>query len=252
MDASDRERFVRMAEDYDQMAPLLVPKYEWLQQQMLELAGIAAMEEPAVVDLGGGSGRFIERVLEANAGATCTWVDSSEAFLAVARRRLDRYGSRVRYIVSKLEADWGSQVDGPADAICSMSAIHHLERAEKRELYARCRELLKPGGWFINTDEMKSLDQAAYRATLLFWARYVDEQMAKVPAELADHARNWRAHFENWKLRNIDGIDQPKTKGDDLHDPVLDQVQWLREVGYADVDLYVKYQLWCMIGGRRE
>jgi len=39
-------------------------------------------------------------------------------------------------------------------------------------------------------------------------------------------------HFEGWKRRNIKHIDQPKTKGDDMHEPFIEQVQWLKEIGF--------------------
>ena len=98
---------------------------------------------------------------------------------------------------------------------------------------------------------MKTLDERAYRASLDFWVRHVESQTERIPPELAENARRWRSHFEGWKCRNIERIDQPKTKGDDLHEPFIDQVQWLREIGFEGVDVFVKYHLWCVIGGRK-
>ena len=48
------------------------------------------------------------------------------------------------------------------------------------------------------------------------------------------------------------GIDrEPKTKSDDLHEDYASQLDWLHEVGFAHVDLFIKYHLWCAIGGRK-
>ncbi len=251
MDCKDKDRFIRMAEDYDQMAPLLVPMYEFLQDEMIRIAGVAAYTAPRIVDLGAGSGRLLEKVLTAAPDARCWWVDSSSAFEAVARRRLARFEGRVTYVLSPLESDWMPTIGRPVDVVLSMSAIHHLERSEKRALYAACSDLLAPGGWLLNTDEMQGTDRAAYRESLLYWARYIDAQMAHVPAELREHTARWRGHFENWKRRNIDGFDTPKTKGDDLHEPFTDQAGWLREIGFTNADVFVKYHLWCMIGGQK-
>ena len=93
-------------------------------------------------------------------------------------------------------------------------------------------DLLADGCWFINGDEMKTLDERAYRASLDFWVRHVESQADRVPPELVENTLRWRRHFEGWKRRNIERIDQPKTKGDDLHEPFVDQVRWLREVGF--------------------
>jgi tRNA (cmo5U34)-methyltransferase len=251
MQTSDKQRFTQMAEDYDQMAPLLVPMYGFLQDEMIRQAEIASLSAPRVVDLGAGSGRLLEKVLTANPYALCYWVDSSESFRSVAQRRLARFGERVNYVLSAIESDWMSQVEPPVQAIFSMSAIHHLESGEKRAAYATCFDLLAPGGWFINADEMRSLDREAYRASLHFWAAHVDAAAAGAPASLGEFVRRWQHHFDNWKRRNIEGFDLPKTKGDDLHEPFTDQVQWLREIGFVHVDVFVKYHLWCMVGGRK-
>ncbi|MBP7934232.1 MAG: class I SAM-dependent methyltransferase [Phycisphaerae bacterium] len=251
MQSVDRRRFAQMAEDYDQMAPFLVPMYEFLQQEMIRQVDLVSLAGPRVIDLGAGSGRLLERMLTVCPRASCYWVDSSEAFLATARRRLARFGGQVTYVLSPMEEDWVSRVSAPVDVIFSMSAIHHLEPDEKRAVYARSFDLLAEGGWLLNTDEMKGLDLDAYLGSLNVWVRYVDEQMPHVPPELQGHARQWGEHFRNWRRRNVERFDRPKTKGDDLHEPFMDQVRWLKEIGYVNADVFVKYHLWCMVGGRK-
>ncbi len=251
MDAADRQRFLQMAEAYDHMAPLLVPMYDFLQQEMIRQAEIATLARPRIVDLGAGSGRFLEKVLAANPQASCYSIDSSEAFLAVAHRRLARFGERVAYVRATMEDDWERQISRPVDAIFSMSAIHHLEHNEKQAIYAKCFDLLSDGGWFMNADEMRTVDEQAYLASLKLWARHVDQQRPAVPVELAEHAETWCRHFDNWKRRNIDGFAAPKSKGDDLHESFVDQVHWLRNIGFVEADVFVKYHLWCIVGGRK-
>ena len=251
MQSDDKQRFAQMAEDYDQMAPFLVPMYEFMQQEMIRLVDLASLPRPRVIDLGAGSGRLLEKVLTLCPEASCTWVDSSEAFQATARRRLARFGDRVTYVLSPMEGDWAGRVSSPADVIFSMSAIHHLEHDEKNAVYARSFDLLAEGGWFVNTDEMKGCDVDAYRGSLNVWVRHVDEQGPRVPPELQGYARQWIGHFEGWKRRNVEQFDRPKTKGDDLHEPFVDQVSWLKDIGYANADVFVKYHLWCMVGGRK-
>ena len=247
----DRLRFATMAEDYDRMAPYLVPQYEFLQEEMIRQTQVLTLVGPRVVDLGAGSGRCVEKILDGNPQAVCFWVDSSPAFLNIARRRLGRFGDRVEFVLSALEDDWEAQVGGAVDCIFSMSAIHHLEHGQKYTLYERCFDLLRPGGWFINTDEAKTLFPDAYLASLHYWARHVDNSAPSVPDGLRGHCDRWRAHFARWKQRNIDGIDAPKTKGDDMHEVFTDQVKWLHEIGFECADVFVKYQLWCMMGGRK-
>lgn len=251
MEYDDRDRFVRMAKDYDRVVPVLVPRYDFLQEEMLALARLGDRAAPRVADLGAGGGRFLERVLAAHPRATAWWVDSSEGFRSVAQRRLERFGDRVRFVLSPIEADWESQVEMPLDAVFSMSAIHHLDSAEKRALYARAAAALAPGGWLLNCDEMKGFSEESYRASLEYWVAHVhashDRFLALDPAA----AQGMLTHFARWTERNVTNFGRPKTKGDDLHDPVADQLDWFREAGLQAVDLYVKDHLWCLIGGHK-
>ena len=250
MSTADQQRFLTMAEDYDQLAPALVPRYDWLQEEMLRLLCVERMGAGCLVDLGAGSGIFLEKALARNPALRGVWVDSSPAFQAVAQRRLARFAERITYIVSPLEDAWEAQLASPVQAITSMSAIHHLEDAEKRALYQRCFALLAPGGWLLNCDEMKTLTQEAYVRSLHFWVRHVDNAAPHLsPDQLAKYAQ-WRHHFAGWKARNIDNIDKPKQQGDDLHTAFVEQVLWLREIGFIGADLFVKYHLWCIIGGQ--
>lgn len=245
----DRQRFEKMAKAYDAVAPYFVPQYDSLQDEMIRVAGLAESDRPVVVDLGAGGGRFLERVLEAKPDARCCWVDSSEAFRAIARRRLERFAGSVTYVLSSLENPWEDSLPERPDFIFSMSAIHHLESAEKKRLTARAFKTLQPGGWFINTDEMRTLDDDAYFQSLLYWVRHVES--AEAPAELADAAAGWRASFERWKARNVENFGAPRQLGDDLHESFLLQLDWFREAGFTNVDCFVKFHLWATIGGRK-
>lgn len=247
----DKDRFMMMAEDYDQMAPYLLPQYAFLQDEMIRQSGVQSMEGARVIDLGAGSGLLVEKILDCNVTTTCYWVDSSPAFMAVARRRLDRFGDRVQFILSDREDAWFSRLDQHVDCIFSMSSIHHLESHGKCALYRRSFDMLRPGGWFINTDEAKTLYDDAYLASLLHWAAHVESIAVSVPAELRIHYNRWTQHFTRWKQRNIEAVHAPKSRGDDMHEPFTLQLAWLKEIGFVGVDAFVKYHLWCMMGGRK-
>lgn len=251
MSTEDQQRFLTMAEDYDLMAPVLVPMYGWLQEEMLRLLRVERMGASCLIDLGAGSGILLEKALARNPALRGVWIDASPAFKAVAQRRLARFAGRVTYLVSPLEAAWEEQLAEPVQAITSMSAIHHLEHAEKRALYQRCFAKLAPGGWLLNCDEMMSISHEAYLQSLHFWVRHVEEASAFLRPEQITAYEHWCSHFARWKTRNIDNIDAPKQKGDDLHEPFLDQVHWLQEIGLTGADVLVKYHLWCIIGGQK-
>jgi hypothetical protein len=84
-----------------------------------------------------------------------------------------------------------------------------------------------------------------------FWIRHVEAARDTMSAEQLPDYERWLAHFDNWKTRNVEHVDRPKAKGDDVHEDFGRQTEWLREVGFERADLFVKYHLWCAIGGRR-
>jgi cyclopropane fatty-acyl-phospholipid synthase-like methyltransferase len=225
--------------------------YDWLQQTMLGVLSIETRAAGCLVDLGAGSGIFLEKALQRNPDLHGVWVDSSPAFMAVAQRRLAAFADRMCYVLCPLEGPWEEQITEPVRAITSMSAIHHLESAEKRALYQRCFTALAPGGWFLNCDEMCTISPEAYLNSLHAWVNYVDAARDRLsPEQIAEYER-WLSHFSRWKVRNIEHVDEPKHKGDDLHESFLTQLSWLQEIGFTGVDLFAKYQLWSIIGGRK-
>lgn len=248
---ADQQRFLMMAEEYDRMAPYLVPMYGWLQKEMLRQSGVETLTAGYLVDLGAGSGIFLEKALMSNPGLRGVWVDSSPAFMAVAQRRLAPMSERMTYILSPLEEPWEDKSTEPVQAITSMSAIHHLQSSEKRALYERCYSVLAPGGWFLNCDEMTTISREAYMNSLYTWVRHVDNAGQYLAPEQIEEYERWQGHFARWKARNIDCCDEPKRKGDDLHEPFLTQLSWLREIGFTGADLFAKYHLWCVVGGQK-
>ena len=55
---------------------------------------------------------------------------------------------------------------GPFDLVASALCIHHLDGAEKADLFARVRAVLRPGGRFVMADVVEPLDPADARVPL--------------------------------------------------------------------------------------
>jgi ubiquinone/menaquinone biosynthesis C-methylase UbiE len=246
-----KNRFHSMARVYDKMAPVLVPQYHFLQDTIIDCFNLNDPNELVVVDLGAGSGIFLEKILRNNACATCYWIDSSKDFLEVARQKLAKYENRIEFILASIESEWELLLSCRPDFIFSMSAIHHLEDIEKQALYQKCYESLSDRGWLVNVDEMKTCCMDAYESNMRFWADFVKNAKTQIPASDLPHYGEWNHHFEEWKKRNIDQMLEPKSKGDDIHAPFMTQISWLLDIGFRKVDLLLKYQLWCAVCGQK-
>jgi cyclopropane fatty-acyl-phospholipid synthase-like methyltransferase len=230
------------AESYDRAAPAIHPYYTTVQDQILAALPFQRDDAFLLVDLGGGSGRFAERFLDRFANATAIVVDQSEPFLAIAERRLARFGARASVVQSKLQEDWESKLPSAPQVIVSMSAIHHLLPAEKQDLYARAYQALTAGGTFINGDEFRPESDADFRALLERWATHMQSGIneGRIPAD-------FQPIYDHWHDRNLTQFGAPRNSGDDCQETIASQVDYLISAGFDRVEVLWAEQLWAVL-----
>jgi tRNA (cmo5U34)-methyltransferase len=107
---------------------------------------------------------------------------------------------------------------GPWDAIVSALAIHHLEHAAKRDLFRRAHAALAPDGIFVNAEQVAG-------PTPALDAAYAAWHEASARAAGADD-EEWRGAEERMRFDRLA--------------PVEDQLAWLRDAGFAEVDCLFK------------
>ena len=103
-----------------------------------------------VLDLGAGTGLLSAYVAQRHPDARLVLLDGAAPMLEEARRQLAP--REVELIVADLR---DPLPDGPFDAVVSALAIHHLEDADKRELNGRVLAALRPGGVFVNAEQVR-------------------------------------------------------------------------------------------------
>jgi tRNA (cmo5U34)-methyltransferase len=235
-----------LAAAYDQAAEVVHPHYREIQDVILGMIGPRDGERFLLVDAGGGSGRLAERVLQRFGHARTVILDQSEPFLGLARERLRPFGDRTAFVLKRLQDDWVRELPQAPTYIVSMSAIHHLDPAEKRALYARCFRALRPGGMLINGDEVRAAEDAQYLAQCQRWAAHMQRVMDEglVPEPLCQALRGWIE-------RNVDRFDQPRKSGDDCHETIAAQRGYLAECGFVDVGTTWQKDMWAVLHGTR-
>src|SRR6184192_443024 len=90
------------ATGYDAAAEIIHPHYATIQDAILDLLTGCLKQGGFVVDLGGGSGRLMERMLDQFPLAHGIVIDQSEPFLALAERRLAGFGPRAVCVLCRL------------------------------------------------------------------------------------------------------------------------------------------------------
>jgi tRNA (cmo5U34)-methyltransferase len=229
---------------YDAAAEHIHPYYVEMQDTILDLLALPKDSQPLIVDAGGGSGRLMERVLARWPHATGVVVDQSPPFLALAERRLSRFGERAVCIHARLQDDWLGQLPRPPRAVVSMSAIHHLTPAEKHTLHRRIVEALEPDGQFLNGDEVRPVADSDYLQLLQHWSAHMRERLADGRIGAV-----FRQAYEKWAHRNIALFGQPKQSGDDCLQPIDELLADFRKVGFASADAPWQRDLWAVLRG---
>jgi tRNA (cmo5U34)-methyltransferase len=215
--------FGRDAEIYDRTRRQLVPCFDDFYRVAVERLAPRRDHPVEVLDLGAGTGLFAAMVAEALPQARLTLVDASAEMLARARQRLGAE-SRFRFVV----ADFRQPLpDGSFDAVVSALAIHHLDDGEKRDLFRRIHAALRPGGVFVNADQVMGPTpelESAYREAWLGRVRAAGVAEADLTAAL-----------ERMK--------------EDRTSPLEPQLEWLRQAGFARVDSWYKFYRFAVYSG---
>jgi len=129
---------------YAEMIQADIPWYDEFQDAVADASGSGAAR---VLELGTGTGETARRLLARHPDALLVGVDESASMLAAAREALP--GERVSLQVGAIEQPLP---EGPFDVVASALCVHHLEGALKRDLFARVRTVLAPGGRFVLGD----------------------------------------------------------------------------------------------------
>ncbi|AJY75767.1 class I SAM-dependent methyltransferase [Paenibacillus beijingensis] len=217
-------RFDEIALDYDFQRKKLIPCFDDFYNIAVSLAA-TAKDSPTILDIGAGTGLFSAFLLEKYPEANVTLIDISEKMLEVAKKRFnDR--PNVTYIADDYTTH---DYSGSFDIVISSLSIHHLTDIEKKALYKKIYSLLNDDGVMVNADQV--LGSTPYLETLYKedWKQKVERSGLPEKAILSA--------YERTKLDKMSPLDE--------------QLSWLKEAGFADVDCMYKYFNFVVMFGRK-
>jgi tRNA (cmo5U34)-methyltransferase len=109
-----------------------------------------------ILDLGCGTGLELEVLFQRVPNASITGIDVSETMLERLREKYRAHMGQITLMAdSYLTMSFGTRT---YDYILSALANHHFLHDTKRELYAKIRAALRPGGKYIEGDAVIPLD----------------------------------------------------------------------------------------------
>lgn len=214
--------FDKASAQYDEQRKKLIPCFDDLYGIAIENMSLSTAS-PGILDLGAGTGLFSKMVLNKFPNAEIELIDIAEKMLEVAKERFNENNN----VSIKVQDYVSLQPETKYDAIISSLSIHHLKDEDKIILYDNIYKWLKPGGLFINVDQVLA-------PTSYFEELYSNQWRNKVDNSGLDK-ETIKAAYERVKL--------------DKRTPLTTQLTWLEEAGFKHVDCLYKYYdfvvFWC-------
>lgn len=193
-----------------------------------------------ILDVGAGYGALAAAVLRERPHATAVCVDASEAMLKLGPEKNPDLKHRMSFVQGSLETpEWLAAIEGTFDVVISSRALHHFtENQRRRFIFKELYPLVNSGGCFINADNVrgnsKSLTERYRRAR----DEYLDQYVRRVSGG--------KTNLTEAKAATPSSYHGPHNNG------LLDEeLQWLREAGFVDVDCFWKFTTMVVYGGFR-
>ncbi len=216
------ESFERTAAAYDRARQALVNCQDLLYQRAVEAIPQGAKR---ILELGAGTGLLSAEVAKAFPEADLVLVDAAPAMLEQAMQRL----ADCRQVQYELLDYREALPEGTYDAVLSSLSIHHLTHEGKRSLFERVYGVLRAGGVFANADQVLGSTpeiEMAYRETWEMQSRQAGASEEDIQASL-----------ERQKL--------------DISATLADQLDWLAQAGFKQVDCVFKDYRFAVMTGKR-
>jgi tRNA (cmo5U34)-methyltransferase len=212
------------AEDYDRTRRRLVPGFDDFYRAAIDLIQFPRESSLKVLDLGAGTGLMAAFIAYSFPNARITMVDISNEMLERARARFELAGPRFRFEVSDYGVD---RIQEKYDAIVSALSIHHLSDDQKRSLFKRIHSALNDDGVFVNAEQFRCATPERHKFHHERWVTRV--------RELGVDDRDLAAALERMKFDRAATLE--------------DQLEWMREAGFRDIDCAYKNLIFAVYCG---
>jgi tRNA (cmo5U34)-methyltransferase len=196
-----------------------------------------------VIELCCGEGLLAGAILERHAASTVCGYDGSPEMLQAARQRLANYGERFQTQPFDLASFSWRQPGSKVHAVVSSLAIHHLDGDQKQQIYRDLYALLSPGGVLVIADVILPATSSGEAVAATAWDRAVQTRAQQLDGNLAAFAEFQRLGWNMYREPNPDDFDKPSR--------LLDQLRWLDDAGFSDVDVYWMLAGHAIFGGRK-
>jgi len=191
-----------------------------------------------VLDIGAGYGALAAAVLHDRASATAVCLDASDAMLKLGAEKNASLKDRISFVQGSLETpDWLKSVHETFDVVISSRALHHFtENQRRRYIFKEVYDLLRAGGCFINADNVRATTKSLTERYRSARDEYLDRMIRQ--------ASGGKTNLVAAKAAAPSTYHGPHNNGH-----LEEELAWLREAGFQDVDCFWKFTTTVVYGG---
>jgi tRNA (cmo5U34)-methyltransferase len=219
-----KDHFEEEAHEFDQIIIKLIPYYPQMLDALITSVPYPEDKKIKVIDLGCGTGIITKMVKARYPLAVIHCVDIAKNMLEVARHKLSAYPD-----LTYEEADLSHySFPDSYDAVLSSLALHHLALdKDKMDFYSKVYAALNPGGVFFNADNVLGSNGILQENNMVHWKYFMRKSVTQ------DELHKW----------------MDTSKKEDHPAILMEQLHWLRAIGFVDTDVIWKYFNFAVYGG---
>lgn len=227
----------KYAQEYIDHSKHFLPERELLFEILISFYKhfVGCEDDKRVLDLGCGDGIVSERLCRFNPQIQLVAVDGSEDMLIAAKKRLSPHNSKEFAKLSFEDLIEGKVDLGSFDFIVSSFAIHHLEGTQRRQLFEKILNILKPGSFFMNIDVVLPKAKVHEDWYYNLWQEWIQRH------EKQETLSESFTHLPQ----------EARTRPENFYDNLENQLDDMQAVGFGEVACHYQHGLFGIYSGKK-
>ena len=222
-----KKHFEEEAKEFDEIIIKLIPYYHQMLDALITSIPFEKNDEIKVIDLGCGTGTISKMVKESYPFASIHCVDIAKNMIEIAKHKLSKY-SDITYENADLTQYFFTN---SYDVVLSSLTLHHLVTdKDKINFYTKVYHALNSNGVFYNADNVIGSNEAMQENNMLHWKNFMRKTVSEEEIE------------QTWIKRYLE---------EDRPAKLIDQLNWLKDIGFVDIDVIWKYYNFAVYGGKK-
>ena len=220
-----RKHFEEEANEYNNIIINLIPYYNEMLEALISSIQLNTSDTFSLLDLGCGPGTITKLVLKKYPKAKVTCVDIASNMIELAEKTLGEYKD-IEFINKDF---YNLKLSKKYDVVLSSLALHHLlNNDDKKAFYNKIYGWLNNKGSFFNADNVIASGKRLDDTYMEKWIEYMNRNVSMEEIN------------SKWLVKYADE-DKPAI--------LFNQLLWLKDIGFKEVDVIWKYYNFSVYGG---